>query len=67
MMERPRPCASGAHFHGGCQCIGDRGLRHRREDEILGIKREWSWYYAIYKDDDHIAVHDLLNEARKIT
>lgn len=50
-MTSERSCASGAHFHGGCRCIGDRGLRHRREDEKLGIKREWSWYYDIYGDD----------------
>ncbi len=45
------PCASGAHFRGGCQCIGPRGLRHREEDQKLGIVREWKWYFAIYGAD----------------
>ncbi len=54
------PCASGAHFRGNCQCIGPRGLRHRREDEQLGIKRDWGWYYEIYSADDVHACYDIL-------
>ena len=53
------PCASGAHFRGNCKCIGDRGLRHRREDEKLGLKRDWGWYYKIYKNDPPIRWEDL--------
>ena len=45
------PSASGAHFLGNCRCIGARGLRHRHEDQKLGIQRAWDWYYAIYKDE----------------
>ncbi len=54
-----RPCASGAHFHGNCQCIGDRGLRHRREDLKMEIIREWGWYYRIYGDDPPLTYEQL--------
>lgn len=47
------PCPSGAHFRGNCQCIGERGLRHRREDAELGIQRDWDWYHKIYGKDPY--------------
>jgi hypothetical protein len=47
------PCPSGAHFRGNCKCIGVRGLRHRREDEVMGIQREWDWYHKIYGRDPY--------------
>ncbi len=60
MFDRT-PCASGAHFRGNCRCIGERGLRHKDEDESMGVKRDWDWYYQIYKDDDYMKAYELLH------
>ena len=58
-MADETPCPSGAHFRGGCKCIGWRGLRHRDEDKKLGIERDWGWYLEIYRDDPPDTPHAL--------